>query len=80
MLEIHQKVNNPQDSYTKPDKIKINKQKLYNRNEPPTSENRKSTLANYAQLKNTEQTLSQEQKVNIQNLKTIINGEKTTLP
>ena len=38
-------------------------------------ENRNTTQPN-----NTEQTLTQEQKINLENLKRIMNGEKTTLP
>ena len=58
----------------------INKEKQPNQNEPPTSENRNATQPNNAQPNNPEQTLTQEQKVNLENLKRIMNGEKTTLP
>ena len=48
----------------------IDKQEKSNRNEPPTSENRNTTQPN-----NTEQTLTQEQKINLKNLKIIMNGK-----
>ena len=58
-----------------PDTSNIYKQKQSNRNEPPTSENGNTTKPN-----NALQTLTQEQKVNLENLKRIMNSEKTTLP
>ena len=61
ILEIHQKINNEQDSNTVTDISRI-KQKQPNRNEPPTSENRNATQPNYAQPDNTEQTLTQEKR------------------
>ena len=78
--EIHQKINNEQDNNTVPGTSRINKQKQPNRNEPPTSENGNATQPNNAQPNNPEQTLTQEHKVNQENLKRITNGEKTTLP
>ena len=75
ILKIHQKVSNEQDSNTISDTPSINKQKQSNRNEPPSLEYRNATQRN-----NTEQTLTQEQKVNLENLKRIMNGEKITLP
>ena len=62
------------------DILNINKQKQSNQNEPPISENRNTTQPNNTQPSNTEQTLTQVQKVNLENLKRIMNGEKTTLP
>ena len=53
----------------------INKQKQTNLNELPTSENRNAALPN-----NTEQTLTQEKKVNLENFEIIMDGEKTTSP
>ena len=50
-------------------------QELSNRNELPISENRNTTPLN-----NTKQTLTQEQKINLGNLKKIMNEQKTTLP
>ena len=72
--KIHQKINNEQDWKPVPDASSINKEKQSNRKEPPNSENRNSTQPN-----NPEQTLTREQKVNLENLKRIMNGEKTTL-
>ena len=43
-------------------------------------ENGNTTQPNNAQSNNSEQTLSQEQKLNLENLKRIMNSEKTTLP
>ena len=79
-LEIHQKIDNEQDTYTLPDTSSINKQKQPNRNEPPTWENGNATQSNKTQPKNPEQTLTQEQKVNVENLKRIMSSEKTTFP
>ena len=81
-LEIHQKINNEQDSNKIADTPSINKQKQSNRNEPPTSENNfgNATQPNTAQTNNPEQILTQEQKVNQENSKGIMNGEKTTIP
>ena len=59
---MHQKINNEPDSKTISDTPSINKQKQSKRNEPPTSENRNATQPN-----NTEKTLTQEQKVNLEN-------------
>ena len=74
ILEIHQKIKSQQDSYTISDTRSINKEKQSHRNEPPASENRKVTQPN-----STEQTLTHEEKVNLENLQRIMNGEKTTL-
>ena len=75
IIEIHQKMNNQKGDNTVPDTSNINKQKYPNLSEPPTSENGKPT-----QPDNPEQTLSQEQKVNLEHIKRIMNSEKTTLP
>ena len=74
------KKNNEHDCNTISDTPNINKQKQSNWNEPPTSENRNTRQQNNAQPNNTEQTLTQEQIVNLENVKRIMNGEKTTLP
>ena len=63
----------------------INIQKQPNENEPPALKNGNPTQPNTAQPNtaqpnNPEQTLSQEQKLNLENLKRIMNSEKTTLP
>ena len=73
-------MNNEQDSNTVPDTSGINKEKQPNRNEPPTSENGNSTQVKNAQPNNPEQKLMQEQKVNLENIKRIMDSEKTTLP
>ena len=80
IIEIHQKINDQQSSInTLPATSNINKKKKQPiRKDPPTSENRNPTQPNTAQPKNTEQTLSQEQKINLGNFKRIINSEKTT--
>ena len=64
ILEIHQKINNEQDSNTVVDASGINYDKQPNRNELPNLENRNTTQTKNAQPNNQEQTLSQEQKVN----------------
>ena len=71
ILEIRKKINNKQDSNTISDTQSIVKQLQSNRNEPPTSENINTTQPN-----NTEQTLTQEQIINLENLKRIMNTEK----
>ena len=73
ILEIHQKTNK-QDN-TVPDTSRVVKQKQPNRNELATSEN-----GNAAQPSYPTETLSQEQKISLENLKRIMNSEKTTLP
>ena len=73
-------MNNEQDTNTISDTPSINKQKQCNRNKPPISENRNNTQPDNTQPNNTEQTLTQEQKVILENLKRIMNREKTTLP
>ena len=76
IIEIHQKINDQQCSNnTLPGTSNINKQKQLIRKELPTSENGNSTQPN-----NPEQTLSQGQKLNLENLKRIMSSEKTTLP
>ena len=67
-LEIHQKINNEQDSNTISDIPSIDKQEQSNRNEPRTSENRNTTQPN-----NIEQPLTQERKINLKHLKRIMN-------
>ena len=79
VLEIHKKINK-QDNNTVPDTSRVVKQKQPNRNELPTSENGNATQPNNAQPSNPKETLSQEQKTNLETLKRIMNSEKTTLP
>ena len=76
ILEIHQKIHK-QDN-TIPDTSSVIKQKQPNRMELPTSENKDATLLNKAQPSNPKETLSQ--KINLENVKRIMNSEKTNLP
>ena len=76
LLEIHKKINNQQGSNTIPDTSGINNKKRLNRNKPQISENGNTTQPNNAQPNNREQTLTQEQKVNLENVKRIISSEK----
>ena len=75
ILEIHQKTNNEQNNKTLSDGASTNKQEPSNRNESQISENRNLTTPN-----NTEQTPTHKRKINIENLKIILNEQKTTLP
>ena len=70
----NQKINNEQDSNTISDTQCIDKREQSNWNEPVASENRNA----HNQTK--EKTLIQEPKINLENLKRIMSGEKTTLP
>ena len=74
ILEIHQKTHK-QDN-TIPDTSSGTDQKQPNRNELPTSENEDATLPNNAQSSNPKETLSQEQKINLENVKRIMNSER----
>ena len=78
ILEIHQKINNEQDNKTVPDISRIIKQKQPNRNELPTLENENVTQPNNEQPNNPKEALSQEQKINLENLKRVMNSKKTT--
>ena len=80
IIKIQKKINNQQSNNIVPDTSNINKQKQTNRNEPQTSKNGNPTQPNTTQLSNPKQTLSQEQKLNQENFKRIMNSEKTTLP
>ena len=80
-IEKHQKINDQERSNnTLSGTSHINKQKQPIQNESPTSENGNPTQPNSAQQNNPEQTLTQEQKLILRNLKTILNSENTTLP
>ena len=79
ILEIHQKTHK-QTYNTVPDTSSGVKQKQSNENELPTSENENTTLPNDTLPSNHEETLSQEQKINLENVKRIISSEKTTRP
>ena len=78
--EIQQRINDQQGNDTLSATSNINTQKQPNRNQPPTSENRNPMQPNTPKLNNPEQTLSQEQKLNRENLKRILKSEKTTSP
>ena len=75
ILEICQKTNNEQCTNTVSETLGFDKQQQSYRNEPQTLENRNATYSN-----NTEQTLTQEQKIDLENLKRIMKEQKTTLP
>ena len=79
ILEIHQKTQVPNYN-TVPDTSSSVKQKQPNKNELLTSENENTTLPNNAQPNNHKETLSQEQKINLENIQRTMNSEKTTLP
>ena len=55
-------------------------QKKSKEKEPQKSANQNTTLPKYTLSNNQEETLSQEQKVNLENVKRIMNTEKTILP
>ena len=81
ILEIHQKINDQQSSdNTLTGTSNINKHYQSIRKEPPNLENENSTQPNTAQPNKPEQTLSQEQKLNLKNIKKIMNSEIITLP
>ena len=63
-----------------PDTTSGVEQEQSNEKEPQTSANENTTLPNDTLSNNQEETLSQEQKVNLENLKRIMNSEKTILP
>ena len=78
LLEIHQKTLK-QYYNAVPDTPSGVKQKQSNEKEPKTSANENTTLPNDTQSNNQEEMLSQEQKVNLENVKRIMNSEKTIL-
>ena len=80
ILEIHQKTYNEQDSNTIPDTLSIDKQEQSNRSENTNTTQPNTTQPNNIQPNNSEQKLTQEQKINLGNLKRIMNRKKTTLP
>ena len=79
LLEIHQKTLK-QNYNTVPDTPSGVKQKQSNEKEPQTSANKNTPLPNDTLSNNHEETLSQEQKVNLEHVKRIMNSEKTILP
>ena len=81
IIEIHQKLNDQERSHNAlPGTSNINKQKQAIQNEPPTSENGNPTQPKTARQNNPEQTLTQEQKLILRNLKKILNSAKFPLP
>ena len=79
ILEIHQKTHK-QNYNTVPDSSSGVKQKQSNEKELPTSKNENTTLPNDTLPSNQEETQSQEQKINLENVKRIMSSEKTILP
>ena len=71
LLEIHQKTLK-QNYNTVPDTPSGDKQKQSNEKEPQTPANENTTFPNDTLSNNQEETLSQEQKVNLENVKRII--------
>ena len=78
-LEIHKKTLK-QNYNTVPDTPSAVKQKQSNEKEPQTLANEYTTLPNDTLPNNQEEKLSQEQKVNRENVKRIMSSEKTILP
>ena len=78
LLEILQKTHK-QNYNTVPDTSSGVKQKQSNEKELPTPAN-ESTLPNDTLPSNQEETLSQKQEKNLENVKRIMNSEKTILP
>ena len=79
LLEFHKKTHK-QNYNTVPDTSSGVKQKQSNEKEQPTSENENITLPNDTLPNNHEETLLQEQNINLENVKRIISSEKTILP
>ena len=79
LLVIHQKTL-IQNYNTVPDTPSGVKQKQSDEKEPQTSANENTTLPNDTLPNNQEETLSQEQNVNLENVKRIMSTEKTILP
>ena len=79
LLEIHQKTLK-QNYNPVPYTASGIKQKQSNEKELQTSVNENTTLPNDTLPNNQEETQSQEQKVNLENVPRIMNSEKTSLP
>ena len=79
LLEIHKKTLN-QNYNAVPDTPCGVKQKQSNEKEQQISANENTTLPDNTLPNNQDETLSQEQKVNLENVKRIMNSEKTILP
>ena len=81
IIEIHQKINDQQNgTNTLPRTLNNNKQIQLIQKEPLTLKNVNSSQPNTAQPNKPEQTLSEEQKLYLENLKRVMNREKITLP
>ena len=78
--EIHKKKTLKQNYNAVPDTPSGVKQKQSNEKEPQTSGNENTTLLTDTLSNHQEETLSQEQKVNLENVKRIMNTEKIILP
>ena len=78
ILEILKKTNTQQNNIV-PYTWSVVKQKQPDWRELPTSENENATLPNNTQPSNPKETFSQEQKIDLENVKTIMNSEKTTI-
>ena len=78
LLEIQK--THKQTYNTAPDTSSSVKQKQSNEKEQQTSANENTTLPNDTLPSNQEETLSQEQKIYLENVKRIMNSEKTILP
>ena len=79
ILEIQQKINNEQAHNIIPNTSSINKKTAYSK-WTANFEKWKSRSTFNTQQNNQEQTLTPEEKVNVENFKRIMNGEKITLP
>ena len=79
LLEIHQKTNK-QNCNTVPDTSCGIKQKQSNEKEPQTSANENTPAPKDTLPSGQEETLSQEQNINRDNINRIISSEKTILP
>ena len=78
IIEIHQKINDQQSgTNTLPSTLNNDKQIKPIRKERPTSKNENSIQPNTWQPNKPEQTLSQEQKLYLENLKRIMNSERS---
>ena len=75
LLEIYQKTLK-QNYNTVPDTPSGVKQKQSNKNEPQTSANENTTPPNDTLPNNQEETLPQEQKIHLENVKRIMNSER----
>ena len=80
LREIHQKTLKQNYNAVPDTPSGVKKKQQSNEIEPQTSANESTTLPNDTLSNNKEETLSQEQKVNLENVKRVMNSEKTILP